>query len=318
MTGLIIAVAGLAGLVLVSYLLEASRRAPATPTTLAWAPDIPIRFVTVNGVQLRYITTGDGPPLVLLHTLRTQLDMFQYVVPQLAQRHRVYALDYPGHGYSDIPRASYSAEYFVGMVAAFLEQLAIRDALVVGESIGGSIALVLAARQHPAVGRVVAVNPYDYDRGRGLRRASLLSNVLYGVNDVPVLGATVTRLRLYPIARAVLEGGVERKGALSPALSRELYRVGNRPGHYQAFMALIHEWPSWERGRSEYGKISVPVLLLYGEHDWSRPAEREADARAIPGAELRVVPGAGHFLSLDAPDEIVRAVSDLAPISPHR
>lgn len=312
MTGLIIAAAGLAGLVLVSYLLEASRRAPTPPERLGWAPEIPIRSITVDGVRLRYIVAGDGPPLVLLHTLRTQLDMFQHVIPQLTPRFRVYALDYPGHGYSDIPKASYSAEYFVGMVAGFLDQLEIHGALVVGESIGGSIALLLAARHHPAVGRVLAVNPYDYDAGRGLRRASPLSNLLFGVNDVPVLGPTMARLRLFPIVRAVLEGGVERRGALLPTLARELYQVGNRPGHYQAFMALVHEWPSWERVRAEYGKITAPVLLLYGDHDWSRPPERDADARAIPGAEMRVAANAGHFLSLDDPGEIVRAVADLA------
>jgi pimeloyl-ACP methyl ester carboxylesterase len=311
-TGVIIAIGGVAGLVLISYLLEASRRAPSPPERLGWAPDVPIRSITVDGVRLRYIVAGDGPPLVLLHTLRTQLDMFQHIVPQLAGRFKVYALDYPGHGYSDIPNVTYSAEYFVGVVAAFLDQLEIRNALVVGESIGGTIALLLAARQHPAVARVLAVNPYDYDGGRGLRRASLLSSLLFGVNDVPVLGATVTRLRLFPIVRAVFEGGVERRGALSPALARELYRVGNRPGHYQAFMSLVRHWPSWERARAEYGKIGVPVLLLYGDHDWSRPAEREADARAIPGAQMRVALNAGHFLSLDAPDEILRAVADLS------
>ncbi len=86
--------------------------------------------------------TGNGPALVLLHTLCTQLDMFQKVVPALATRFRVYALDYPGHGYSDIPEASYSAEFFVTTVANALDRLDIKDAVVVGESIGGSIALL--------------------------------------------------------------------------------------------------------------------------------------------------------------------------------
>jgi pimeloyl-ACP methyl ester carboxylesterase len=311
MTGLMIAIGVAAGLVLVSYLMEALRRPPPTPALLVWAPHIPICSIAVNGVRLRYIVAGDGPPLVLLHTLRTQLDMFQHVVPELARRFRVYALDYPGHGYSDIPEASYSADYFAGMVSGFLDQLGLRDAVVVGESIGGTIALVLAARKHRSIARVLAVNPYDYDGGRGLRRGSLLGNVLFAVNDVPVLGPTVTRLRLYPIVKTVLEGGVERKGALSPALARELYRVGNRPGYSRAFMALVHQWPTWEQARAEYGKIEVPVLLLYGEHDWSRPAEREADARAIPGARIRTVAGAGHFVSLDAPEEMIRAVTEL-------
>jgi hypothetical protein len=55
----------------VSYVVEALRRAPLTPTTLRWAPQIPIRSVEAAGARLRYITAGAGPPLVLLHTLRT-------------------------------------------------------------------------------------------------------------------------------------------------------------------------------------------------------------------------------------------------------
>src|SRR2546430_8177673 len=112
-TAWIVAAAVLIGLPLVSYLVEWLRRAPAAPERLSWAPEIPLRYVTVGGTRLRYITVGQGPALVLLHTLRTQLDMFQRVVPALAKRFRVYALDYPCHGYSDIPMGAYTAVFFV-------------------------------------------------------------------------------------------------------------------------------------------------------------------------------------------------------------
>src|SRR5204863_6598336 len=141
-------------------------------------------------------------------------------------RYRVYAMAYPGDGYSGIPSATYSAEFFVTTVYKTLDRLDVKDALVVGESIGGSIALLLAARHNPRVRRVVAINPYDYDGGRGIRRSSVLANILFGLNNVPVLGSTVTRLRLYPIVKRVLEGGVYRRGALPATLARELYRVG--------------------------------------------------------------------------------------------
>jgi len=308
----LLAIAAVAGLVAISYLVEALRPAPPVPGPLRWAPEIPPRYVDVDGSKLRYIVAGTGPTLVLLHTLRTQLDMFQKVVPELARQFRIYALDYPGHGYSDIPPTGYSPELFVVTVARFLERLSIDDAVIVGESIGGSIGLLLAARHNPRVRRVVAINPYDYDAGRGLRRSSVLANILFGLNRVPVLGATVMRLRQYAIERRVFEGGVYRKEALTPALAREMYQVGNRRGHYRAFMSLVRHWPEWERARAEYARIDRPVLLLYGDHDWSRPAEREANRRAIPGAELRLVERAGHFLSLDAPGELVRAVVDFS------
>ena len=304
----ILGIGFLAALVLISYLVEASRAQPKPPEYLAWAPDIPVRYVEVGGSKIRYITAGEGPPLVLLHTLRTQLDMFQRVVPDLSRRWRVYALDYPGHGYSDIPRVDYTVEFFVGAVAGFLERLDIKDAVIVGESIGGTIGLLLAARGNPRVRRVIAINPYDYDAGRGLRRSGLLANIILGLNDVPVLGATVMRLRQFPIEKRIFQGGVKRKQSLPPALLKEMYRVGGRRGYYRAFMSLVHHWPEWEKARAEYGKIDRPVLLLYGDSDWSRPEEREATARAIPGAQVRTVKDAGHFLALEAPAELLQAV----------
>jgi pimeloyl-ACP methyl ester carboxylesterase len=306
-----------AALVPLSYLIEALRRAPATPGSVPWAPDIPVRWVTVNGVRLRYVLVGNGPPLVLLHTLRTQLDLFQRVIPALAHRYQVYALDYPGHGHSDIPAAEYTAEFFINAVSGFLQQLGIEKAVLVGESIGATIALSLAARRDPRVRAVVAISTYDYDRGRGTLRASALARLIFSVNDVPVLGGTVTRLRQYPIVKAVFEGGLHRLKSLPAPLAREMYQVGNRPGHYQAFMSLVHHWPTWEAVRDRYGDIDCPVLLLYGDHDWSRPDERAETARLIPGAEVRTVKNAGHFLSLDAPVETIEQVVEFVERRSH-
>jgi pimeloyl-ACP methyl ester carboxylesterase len=145
-------------LVPLSYLVETLRRAPAAATAVPWAPDVPVRWVTVDGVRFRYVVAGSGPPLVLLHTLRTQLDLFQRVLPALARRYQVYALDFPGHGHSDIPAADYTAELFIDKTAGFLRQLGIEEAVLVGESIGATTALGLAARRDPRVRAVVAIS----------------------------------------------------------------------------------------------------------------------------------------------------------------
>lgn len=294
--------------VVVSYVVEALRSAPATPTRLSWAPEVPIKYVKINGINLRYVDVGEGPPLVLLHTLRTQLDMFQKMVPKLSKYFRVYALDYPGHGFSDIPSVEYTPEFFTDVVARFLEQLNIQDAIVAGESIGGSISLVLAARHNPRVKQVIAINAYDYDAGRGIMRGSPVAKLLFSLNNVPILGSTFWRLRQYPVFKLIMEGGVVHNDALPSALLREMHEVGNRPHHYRAFMSLVRHFVGWEDARANYAKIAVPVLLVYGEGDWSRPDEREANHRAIPGAQMTIVKDAGHFLSLDAPDALIQHI----------
>jgi len=81
------------GLWLLSFAVEAIRPAPRAPKVLSWAPEIPIAYVDVDGIKLRYIVAGRCPNVFLLHTLRTQLDLFQKAVPLLSQRFTVYAVD---------------------------------------------------------------------------------------------------------------------------------------------------------------------------------------------------------------------------------
>lgn len=96
----------LVAMVVLSYIVEALRSAPKRPETLVWAHRIPIEYVDLDGMRVRCIRTGVGPNLVLLHTLRTQLDIFEKIIPELEKRFTVHAFDYPGHGWSDIPKAA--------------------------------------------------------------------------------------------------------------------------------------------------------------------------------------------------------------------
>jgi pimeloyl-ACP methyl ester carboxylesterase len=127
-------------IVLAFYLVEILRRRPITPEQLRWAPEILVRYVEVNSVRLRYMKAGQGPVPLLLHTLRTQLDLFQKVVLDLAKNFT----NYPGHGYSDIPSAKYDAPFFADAVEGFLDALELRDVTLAGVSIGASISLILA------------------------------------------------------------------------------------------------------------------------------------------------------------------------------
>jgi pimeloyl-ACP methyl ester carboxylesterase len=250
------------GLWLLSYAIEALRTVPKPPAALRWAPDIPIQYVEVGGNRLPFIKSGSGPVLVLLHTLRTQLDLFEKVIPDLSKTFTVYALDLPGHGFSDIPTGNYDAAFFVHAVKGFLDKLDLRDVTLAGVSIGGSISLILAARRNARVVRVVAINPYDYGKGRGLARSSLFGGFFTYVSLIPIVGETVMRLRMVPIVNAVFRGGVVNADSISPALMKEMYLVGNRPRHYRAFIALLRNSESWERATKEYAQITTPVIFV--------------------------------------------------------
>ena len=300
---LIVALVSLIALVVISYIVEALRPVPKPPQTLAWAPSIPIQYANIGGIKVRYIKTGVGPTLVLLHTLRTQLDLFEKVVPDLARYFTVYALDYPGHGYSDIPKARYDADFFVRSVEGFLDSLDLRNVTLCGVSIGGAISLIIAGRRNERVARLVPINPYDYAKGRGMTRSSLLGWMITATSQTPI-GGTVMRLRNFIIMKAVLQGGVANPQSIRPALLKEMYAVGSRPGHYRAFISLLRNAASWESATQVYGNITVPVCLIWGAQDWSRPDEREHDLSLIPRAQMTTVEDGGHFLPLDRPQEL--------------
>ena len=133
-----------------------------------------IHRTAVNGGDVRYLRAGSGTPVVFVHTLRTQLEMFLQVIEQLdTTQVEVIAIDLPGHGESTAPPVDYTAGYFTDAVEGLLAHLDLHKAVFVGESIGASIGLILAARGKPRIAHVVAVNPYDYGRRGGTRRHAL-------------------------------------------------------------------------------------------------------------------------------------------------
>ena len=274
----------------------------------------PEKSVRLDGTVFRYRETGDssGPVLVLLHTLRTQLDLFEKLVPELSKHFTVYAFDYPGHGYSDIPQERYDADFFVKAVEGFLDTLDLRDVTLAGVSIGGSLALLLAAKRNSRVARVIAINPYDYAKARGIARGGLAGWLVTYTSLIPFIGETITRLRNSVVVNGAFRGGVADPNNIPPPLMKEMYLVGNRPGHYRAFIRLLRNAASWQAATKDYGRIEVPVLLIWGDQDWTTPEEREHDRKLIPDVEVKTVKRGGHFLPLDRPQELSKLIVDFA------
>lgn len=269
-----------------------------------------VQRAAVLGCDLRYLRTGAGPTLVLVHPLRTQLEYFVPLVRALGSGFDLVALDLPGHGRSSAPAVAYTATYFTDVVAAFLEACDVHDAILVGESIGASIGLALAARKNPRLAHVVASNPYDYGRGGGIRRSSRLANILFTAMLWPVMGPVVLRAGTKGVLRRVLEGGVCDPRNLPADLVDELWVCGSLPGHVRAFRSLLRHWATWIAARAAYAAIETPVTLVYSEHDWSWPEEREANRRAVPGARSGSLEGCGHFASLERPEQIAQLIRE--------
>ncbi|MEZ2143995.1 alpha/beta fold hydrolase [Bradyrhizobium sp. DN5] len=173
-------------------------------------------------LSVRFQKTGNGPPLLLIHTIRTQLEYFRSLAPLLAGSHTVYAIDLPGHGHSPIDStASFDEPYFRRAVIGFIGELDLSNVTIVGESIGGALALTVAASLPQRVKRVYAINPYDYETryGDGIRRGNWLANFIIGSLQIPVLGAVNASLENKMILGKIMGGDITIPAGCRPICS---------------------------------------------------------------------------------------------------
>ncbi|MDQ0752041.1 pimeloyl-ACP methyl ester carboxylesterase [Streptomyces africanus] len=260
---------------------------------------------------LRYLKAGSGAPVVLLHTVRTQAEHFRLLIPLIADRYTVYALDLPGMGYSEIvPGASYDEPAMRAGVERLLTELDLRDVTLVGESMGAVLALTTAADLPERVRRVVAVNTYDF-RG-GIARSGLLARVVVSGVLTPGVGPVVAGVEPKAALRKILQGGLGDKSALRADYVDELLQVGSRPGYPTVARAVYQNLPTLIAARSRYPEVKAPVHLVHGEKDWSRPSDREANKRLLPAADFTQVPKAGHFIALERPDILADLLNAVA------
>jgi pimeloyl-ACP methyl ester carboxylesterase len=287
-----------------------------TNYTASWAGAAEISYQRLSdGARVRYLETGHGPPLLLMHTLRTQLDYFQRVVPLLTEHFTVYAIDLPGFGWSDIqPGAAYDEPALRQRVVEFVNALDLRELTIAGESIGGALALTATTELDDRVRRVVAFNPYDY-RG-GIMRANTLATVVIGSMYVPIIGSVVARMENRVVLARVMAGGFVDHTKLPAHFLTEQLAVGKRPGFARVARLTFTSLESFIAARALYARLKVPVTLVYGEEDWSRPSDRAADARAIPNARLITLENTSHFSALERPEAMARILIDAgSPLS---
>ena len=262
-------------------------------------------------LSVRFQKIGSGPPLLLIHTIRTQLEYFRSLAPLLASSHTVYAIDLPGHGHSPIdPTASFDEPYFRRAVIRFIEELDLSNVTLVGESIGGALALTVAASLPQRVKRVYAINPYDYETryGDGIRRGNWFANLIIGSLQVPLLGAMNASLENKMVLGKIMGGGYHDPRKLPADLLAEFNEVAHRPGYKRIARKVLAGWRSWSKAREYYRQISAPVTLIYGDSDWSRPNERERTRSLIPVAQLVMLENTGHFSAVENPSELARAI----------
>jgi pimeloyl-ACP methyl ester carboxylesterase len=259
-----------------------------------------------RGTRLRYAVGGAGPPLVLVHGLGGTIENWRALAPALAARHRVVVPDLPGHGGSAPLPEPCDLDALAEAMGAIADAEEMGNAVWVGHSLGGLVALHAAGLLPRAVRGVVLAAAAGIGSGsRGARVTLTVLGITRPGRLIAPFRHTWAQSRL---GRRLAFGwwGVSDPDALEPALA-EAFLVG--PAHHtdtrQAARALLASDP-----RTELDRVTCPCLCLWGASDnWVRPEDGMEYARRL-GAPLRTIAGCGHLLIGERPDACLAAIGD--------
>jgi len=275
--------------------------APAGPTG-GWlkAAGLEPRFETVAGLRVRYVRAGEGPAVVLLHGFASSLYTWKDVLPALAGTRTVVALDFPGFGQSDQP-PDLSADVYPGLVLGLMDRLGLGRVALVGNSMGGAVATLVAGRSPERVSALVLVDAAGFleegDRPWILR----LANTAPG-------GAVFERL---PVRRRMVRLSL-RQVFHDPALVTEerfdeYLAPLQRPGATASILSLLAS-RAGDPGQvaAAAARVSVPTLVIWGKQDRWIPVEHaDRFLAAIPGARKVVLDPCGHLPQEERPGDVV-------------
>lgn len=271
------------------------------------ADDVEERYADVSGYRTHYLVAGEGAPVVLVHGIGGSLSTFQRNIAALARNARVYAIDLPGHGFSDVPDLTYRAEEGGAFLLAFIEEVCGDPAALVGVSAGGLMALIAATERPDLVTRLVLVSSAGF--GREIRWPLRLLTL-------PLVDRFVERPTREQ-ARSALENQVFDPASITPEFAAEVFTTWQQPGTRRAFLRGLRSnitlfgVKRWRRHLRRVSVLAVPVLIVWGANDRYIPVRHAYRAvKRIAGARLAVFERCGHMPPYERAPEFNRVVGE--------
>ncbi|TRW78858.1 alpha/beta fold hydrolase [Mycolicibacterium sp. 018/SC-01/001] len=271
-----------------------------------------LKFLDLHGDRLAYRDEGSGDEvLLLIHGMAGSSDTWRSVIPQLSKRYRVIAPDLLGHGRSAKPRSDYSLGAFTVFLRDLLDELAIPRATVVGQSLGGGVAMQFAYQHREYCRRLILISSggLGQDVGWTLRLLSApgAELVLPIIAPQPVVRIGEALRRWFSAHSIQSPRGAEMWSAYASLSDRQTRA---------AFLRTLRSVVDY-RGQAVsalnrlYLTSELPTLVIWGEDDQIIPVEHgRALAEQRPACRLELLPGVGHFPHVERPDVVVDLIDD--------
>ncbi|HEV3266391.1 MAG TPA: alpha/beta fold hydrolase [Acidimicrobiales bacterium] len=270
-----------------------------------------LQHVSIHGHDMAYQLEGSGPPLLLLHGIAGSSRTWRDVIPRLTDRFTVIAPDLMGHGQSEKPIGDYSLGAFASGIRDLLEVLSIDRTTVVGQSFGGGVAMQLAYQHPERCERLVLVD----SGGLGREVSWMLRFMTLPGSEyvMPVIFPGFVRNWGDSLFRKINDNGIHlgRFGEMWSAYA-SLAESENRKAFARTIRSVIDPGGQTVSAMDRlYLATPMPTLIIWGDRDDIIPVSHaHAAHQAIPGSQLVIIEGVGHFPQIEAPEQFVAALLD--------
>jgi pimeloyl-ACP methyl ester carboxylesterase len=273
---------------------------------------VKLEYVNIHGQRVGYRTGGSGPALLLIHGMAGSSRTWKLVAPALAEHYTVVAPDLLGHGESAKPRGDYSLGAHASGLRDLMVMLGHERATVVGQSLGGGIAMQFAYMFPSRVERLVLVASGGL--GREVNPILRFLAVPGSEYVLPLATAPVVRDALPRLA-----GLLGRIGVRPDPGHLELWRAYESLAEPQARTAFVHTLRSVVDVAGQrvsaanllYLAAEIPTLIVWGDRDAVIPVEHARTAHArLPASRLEIIAGAGHFPHCERSEQFVAVLRD--------
>ncbi len=271
------------------------------------------KYVMLAGLRLHYLAAGAaGPPLLLLHGTALDSGLLSYgaLLPELAERFQVFALDWPGYGDSDKPRLEYTMNFYNDVLQGFVDRLGFEKVNIAAFSMGGAVALRFALERPERLGKLALISSYGLGATLHL---PVVPRVLLKIPGVANFVWRQLRTRGGLLSWLVKHLVFGRAEVVTPVMLDDVRAQLELEGLQYAFTnwlgGELRPWRLATDLRRKLGDLGAETLLLHGTRDLVIPAYRSRRAaKLLPNARLHLIKGAGHWLPREAPDEVLAAL----------
>jgi 2-hydroxymuconate-semialdehyde hydrolase len=261
------------------------------------------KYADVQGIQTHYHEDGNGEPLLLIHGSGPGVSAWanwRLVFPILSQHYHLYAPDVVGFGYTERPKdIQYSVNMWVEHMIAFIETMNLRNVSIIGNSMGGALALHIANRRPDLVKKMILMG----SAGIEFPITSELDAV-WGYT--PSMENMKKLISIFSNDQSMAE---------NDNLIKMRYESSIEPGFQEAFSAMFpaprqRHVNALALTEDQLRKIEIPVLLIHGREDRVIPLEKTSWklSQIIPNAEIHVFPNCGHWVQIEKTEPFISQV----------